>query len=55
MLEFPKWKYALVFLVLLFSTIYFLPNLFPQDPAVQISANRGSVDAALKTRVEALS
>lgn len=55
MLEFPKWKYALVFLVLLFSTIYFLPNLFPQEPAVQISANRGGViDAQLKTRVEAL-
>lgn len=52
MLEFPKWKYALVFLVLLFSTVYSLPNLFPQEPAVQISANRGSVvDATLKTRV----
>ena len=52
MLEFPKWKYALVFMVLLFSTVYFLPNLFPQEPAVQVSANRGGViDAALKTRV----
>lgn len=55
MLEFPKWKYALVFLVLALSTVYFLPNLFPQDPAVQISANRGGkVDAVLQTRVEGL-
>ena len=55
MLDFPKWKYALVFMVLLFSTLYFLPNLFPQEPAVQVSANRGGkVDASLQTRVQQL-
>ncbi len=52
MLDFPKWKYVLVFIVLLFSAVYFVPNLFPNDSAVQISANRGGkVDAALSTRV----
>ncbi len=52
MLEFPRWKYILVVAVLLFSILYALPNLFPQDPAVQITANRGHlVDAALKERV----
>ena len=31
-----------------------MPNLFPQDPAVQVTANRGAnVDAALQQRVEA--
>ncbi len=55
MLDFPRWKYALVALVLLFSIVYALPNLFPQDPAVQINANRGAtVDAALKERVQGL-
>jgi len=50
--DFPKWKYALVILVLLLGTIYALPNLFVSQPAVQISANRGSVvDEALKERV----
>ena len=52
MLEFPRWKYVLVLMVLLFSILYAVPNLFPQDPAVQITANRGHVvDAALKERV----
>ena len=53
MLEFPRWKNILVVLMLLFSILYALPNLFPQDPAVQIIANRGHlVDAALKERVQ---
>ena len=53
MLEFPRWKNILVVVVLLFSMLYAIPNLFPQDPAVQITANRGHlVDAALKERVQ---
>mgnify|MGYP003529964841 CR=1 FL=1 len=36
MLEFPKWKYALIVLVLLASVVYALPNIFPQEPAVQV-------------------
>ncbi len=54
MLEFPRWKYALVVFLILASLLYALPNLFPQDPAVQISANRGhQIDVALKQRVTA--
>ena len=50
--DFPKWKYALVAAVLLLGFVYALPILFPQQPAVQISANRGAtVDAALKEKV----
>ncbi len=53
MLEYPRWKYVLVLVTLFFSILYALPNLFPQDPAVQITANRGHVvDAALKERVQ---
>ena len=41
--------------VLFLSALYSLPNLYPKDPAIQVSANRGAVvDAALKTRVEGL-
>lgn len=55
MLELPRWKYVLIALILVIGVFYSLPNLYPQDPAVQISANRGStVDEALKTRVEGL-
>ena len=54
MLEYSRWKYLVIVLVLAFSVLYALPNVYPQDPAVQVTANRGSqVDAALKTRVEA--
>ena len=52
MLDFPRWKYALVAFVLLCGVLYALPNLYPNDPAVQVSANRGNtVDAALAERV----
>ncbi|HWS39779.1 MAG TPA: protein translocase subunit SecD, partial [Arenimonas sp.] len=55
MLDFSKWKYALVFMMLVFSTLYFVPNLFPQEPAVQISANRGGqINSELQTRVATL-
>jgi preprotein translocase subunit SecD len=52
MSDFPRWKYALVVVVLLLGTIYALPNLYAPSPALQVSANRGFVvDAALKDRV----
>jgi len=50
--DFPRWKYALVGIVLLLGVLYALPILFPQQPAVQVSANRGgTVDEALKEKV----
>ena len=53
--EFPRWKYALVAVALLFGFLYALPNLFPKEPAVQISANRGfTVDTAFKEKVQGL-
>jgi len=55
MSDFPRWKYALVAVVLLIGIVYALPNLFPQQPAVQIQANRGGkVDTALEQRVEGI-
>jgi preprotein translocase subunit SecD len=55
MSDFPRWKYALVAVVLLLGILYGLPNVFPQVAAVQVSANRGgTVDEALKSKVQAL-
>lgn len=52
MLTYPRWKFALALLVLLASVLYSLPNLYPQDPSVQITANRGAkIDAALQAQV----
>ena len=55
MLEFARWKYTLIVIVLLLSTLYALPNIFPQDPSVQVAAaGKTPVDAALVTRVQDL-
>ncbi len=54
MLEFPRWKYVVIVVVLLLSVLYALPNLYPQDPSVQVTANRGStVDASVRQKVDA--
>ena len=54
MLEFPRWKYVVIVLVALLGTLYALPNLYPQDPSVQVTASRGSqITQALGERVQA--
>ena len=54
MLEYSRWKYLVILIALALSLLYSVPNVFPQDPAVQVTANRGTkVDAALQQRVEA--
>jgi len=37
MLEYARWKYILVVVVLLLSTLFALPNVFGDDPALQIA------------------
>lgn len=57
MLTFARWKYFAILVVLIFSVIYALPNAYPQDPSVQISAARPTgtqVDATLAKRVEGI-
>ena len=51
--RYPLWKYLLIFAIVLVGFVYALPNLFGEDPAVQISATRTTkVDAATLGRVE---
>lgn len=52
MLEYSRWKYVAILLVVLVSALYALPNLYPQDPSVQVTASHGAqVDDALKQRI----
>lgn len=37
--KFPLWKYLLILAVLVIGFIYSAPNLYPDDPAIQISGN----------------
>ncbi|APO97228.1 protein translocase subunit SecD [Xanthomonas vesicatoria] len=53
MLEFPRWKYFLILLVLAVSALYALPNIYQKDPSVQITASRGAqLDDALRSRID---
>ena len=55
MSDFPRWKYALVALVMLFGVIYALPNVFQPIPAVQVTANRDAppIDQAVRQKAAA--
>jgi preprotein translocase subunit SecD len=39
--QYPAWKYLLIGLILLLGLLYALPNLFGEDPAVQVTSARG--------------
>jgi preprotein translocase subunit SecD len=41
--QYPAWKYLLIIVLLVVGIFYALPNLYGEDPAVQISAARGGV------------
>jgi preprotein translocase subunit SecD len=40
--KYPWWKYAFILAVLLFGVLYSVPNLFPDEVAVQVSARSGT-------------
>jgi len=40
--QYPAWKYLLILLVLLTGVLYALPNLFGEDPAIQVTSTRGA-------------
>jgi preprotein translocase subunit SecD len=53
MLEYARWKYVLVSLVLLLAFLFALPNLFGEDAAVQVARkDRAPVDTAAQAAVE---
>jgi preprotein translocase subunit SecD len=53
--RYPLWKYAILLVALLIGSIYTLPNLFGEAPAVQVSSSKVTVkiDNALQGRIEA--
>ena len=53
--KFPWWKNLLVFVVIALGFFYALPNLYGEDPALQISGTHGAtVDASVQERVQNL-
>lgn len=54
MLTYARWKYFIILLVLVFSALYALPNVYQKDPSVQVTASRGAaIDDSLVERVNA--
>ncbi|RMD70746.1 MAG: protein translocase subunit SecD [Gammaproteobacteria bacterium] len=53
--RYPWWKYALILVVIGIGILYALPNLYGEEPAVQIIPTRGaSIDEALEQRIQNL-
>jgi len=55
MLEFPRWKYVLVALVMFVAAVLALPNVFGEDPALQIERkDRAPMDDQARQTIEDL-
>jgi len=39
--HYPAWKYLLLIIILVVGSLYALPNLYGEDPSLQVSAERG--------------
>ena len=51
--HYPLWKNILIAAVIVIGVLFALPNLFDDDPAIQLSAGRnGKIDLALMVEVE---
>ena len=53
-MRYPAWKYLLILVVLVISTLYALPSLYPDEPAVQISGAKAGtqIDQSIIQKAE---
>ncbi|MEB3768360.1 protein translocase subunit SecD [Acinetobacter sp. MD2] len=53
-MRYPAWKYLLIIVVLIVSTLYALPSLYPDEPAVQISGAKAGtkIDQSILQKAE---
>jgi len=54
-MRYPAWKYVVILIVLIVSTLYALPNLYPDEPAIQITGAKAGtqIDASVLSQAEA--
>ncbi len=51
--QYPAWKYVLILLIVSVGVLYALPNLYGEDPAVQVTSSRGfELSTDLTTRID---
>ena len=39
--RYPLWRYLLIVFLIVFGVIYALPNIYGEDPAIQVSTQSG--------------
>ncbi|HEX2242107.1 MAG TPA: protein translocase subunit SecD, partial [Gammaproteobacteria bacterium] len=49
--HYPWWKNLLILGIVLIAAVYALPNLYPDDPAIQISQTKGTLGKDIQARV----
>lgn len=49
--RYPLWKYLLLIVLIIFGLLYAAPNLFPEDPAVQISGSNTANVSQLQVNI----
>ena len=53
--QYSIWKYFILVIVLIASVLYATPNLYSNDPALQVSSNRGAeITIATQERIKKL-
>lgn len=51
--RYPLWKYIFLIAILLIGVLYAVPNLYPDDPSLQVSASNGDpISQAVVTQVK---
>ena len=51
--QYPKWKYVLLFVLIILGLVYAAPNFYGNDPAIQISGQTGyAIDDALSDKIK---
>lgn len=51
--QYPLWKNLLILAVILVGLVLALPNLFPQDPAIEVQASEGGVTPTVRAEIAA--
>ncbi len=51
--QYPAWKYLLILIIIMIGVVYALPNLYGEDPAIQVTSARGfALPAELLTNID---
>jgi len=50
--QYPLWKYLLLLVAVVLGSLYSLPNIYGEDPSVQISHRISSVDKETQSKIE---